>query len=154
MLAELAAANAAFSVLKQTVSHGKDLMSAGKAISQLVAAEEDLRAKGAKKKNSFWRKIGKDSDTSDIEEFMALEQIKQKRDELESAMKLYGRAGLHSDWVRFQVQARKRRQEEAEERKRKKQQIIEMFLITLLCGILGAAAIWGMWLVTMAVRAS
>lgn len=154
MLAELAAANAAFSVIKQTVSHGKDLMSAGKAISQLVAAEEDLRAKGAKKKNSFWRKIGKESDTSDIEEFMALEQIKQKRDELESAMKLYGRAGLHSDWVRFQVQARKRRQEEAEERKRKKQQMIELFLITLLCGVLGAAGIWAIWVVTMAMRAS
>ena len=50
MLAELAAANAAFSIIKQTVSHGKDLMSAGKAISQLVAAEEDLRAKGTKRK--------------------------------------------------------------------------------------------------------
>ena len=53
MLAELAAANAAFAVIKQTVSHGKDLMSAGKAISKLVDAEEDLRARGNKKKNSF-----------------------------------------------------------------------------------------------------
>ena len=50
MLAELAAANAAFAVIKQTVSHGKDLMSAGKAISKLVDAEEDLRARGNKKK--------------------------------------------------------------------------------------------------------
>ena len=30
-----------------------------------------------------------------------------------------GRPGLHSDWVRYQVEARKRRQQEAEDKKRK-----------------------------------
>jgi len=152
MLAELAAANAAFAIIKQTVANGKDLMSAGKAISQLVSAEEDLRSRANKKKNSFWSKVGKQSDLSDIEEFMALEEIKQKRAELEQAMIYYGRAGLHSDWVKFQVDARKRRLEEEKERKRKKQQMIEVFLITVLCGVLGAAALWVAWLVTMAVR--
>ncbi|MEL0013958.1 MAG: hypothetical protein VW715_02035 [Rhodospirillales bacterium] len=152
MLAELAAANAAFAVIKQTVSHGKDLMSAGKAISKLVDAEEDLRARGNKKKNSFWGKIGKQADVSDIEEFMALEQIKQKRAELESAMKLYGRAGLHSDWVRFQVEARKRRQQEAEERKRKKQQMVEVFLVTVLCAVIGLGLIWLLWMISLGMR--
>lgn len=152
MLAELAAANAAFAVIKQTITNGKDLMSAGKAISQLVSAEEDLRNKANKKKNSFWSKVGKESDLSDIEEFMALEEIKQKRAELEQAMIYYGRAGLHSDWVKFQVDARKRRQEEAIERKRKKQQMIEVFLITLICAICGLGLIWFLWFISMAVR--
>lgn len=152
MLAELAAANAAFAVIKQTIANGKDLMSAGKAISQLVSAEEDLRSRANKKKNSFWSKVGKESDLSDIEEFMALEEIKQKRAELEQAMIYYGRAGLHSDWVKFQVDARKRRQEEAIERQRKKQQMIEIFLITLICAICGLGLIWFLWFISMAVR--
>lgn len=152
MLAELAAANAAFAVIKQTIANGKDLMSAGKAISQLVSAEEDLRNRANKKKNSFWSKVGKESDLSDIEEFMALEEIKQKRAELEQAMIYYGRAGLHSDWVKFQVDARKRRQEEAIERKRKKQQMIEIFLVTLICAVAGLGLIWFLWFISMAVR--
>ena len=152
MLAELAAANAAFAVIKQTIANGRDLMSAGKAISQLVSAEEDLRSRANKKKNSFWSKVGKESDLSDIEEFMALEEIKQKRAELEQAMLYYGRAGLHSDWVKFQVDARKRRQEEEKERKRKKQQMIEVFLITLICAVAGLGFLWFIWFISMAVR--
>ena len=50
MLAELAAANAAFQILKQTVQNGRDIMSAGKSIASIVDAEEKLRTKGAKKK--------------------------------------------------------------------------------------------------------
>jgi len=83
---------------------------------------------------------------------MALEQIKQKRAELESAMKLYGRAGLHSDWVRFQVEARKRRQQEAEERKRKKQQMVEIFLVTVLCAVIGLGLIWLLWMISLGMR--
>lgn len=52
MLAELAAANAAFGILKQTIANGKELMSAGKAISDLINAEEDLR-KRVKEKNAL-----------------------------------------------------------------------------------------------------
>ena len=43
MLAELAAANAAFSVLKQCVSNGKELVSAGNAIAEFVGAKETLQ---------------------------------------------------------------------------------------------------------------
>ena len=125
MLAELAAANAAFSVIKQTLANGRELASAGKAIAQFVNAEDEVtEAWQQKRKLILWRKVG-GSAGDDLEEFMALEQLRTKKAELESAMKLYGRAGLHGDWVRFQVEARKRRQKEAEEMKRKRQQIIE-----------------------------
>ena len=43
MLAELAVANAAFSVIKQTVMNGKDIASAASAIAQFVGAKEDLQ---------------------------------------------------------------------------------------------------------------
>ena len=147
MLAELAAANAAFKILKQTVQNGRDLMSAGKAIGSLVEAEDKLRNRGLKKKNSFWFKVG-GKEGSDLEEFMALEEIKQKKVELESAMRLYGRPGLYDDWVRFQVQARKDRANADERRKENVQRLLEVIAISAFCilglGILGVVVYLGM----------
>ena len=151
MLAEIAAANAAFAVLKQTVMNGRDLMSAGKAISSLVNAEEELRNRGNKKKNSFWRKVG-GNEGSDLEEFMALEELKQKRAELESMMRLYGRGGLYNDWVRFQVEARKRRQREIEEAKQKREKAIEWTIVIGLILLGGAIAAYFFWMLYLAVN--
>lgn len=150
-MAEIAAANAAFAVLKQTVMNGRDLMSAGKAISSLVNAEEELRNRGNKKKNSFWRKVG-GNEGSDLEEFMALEELKQKRAELESMMRLYGRGGLYNDWVRFQVEARKRRQREIEEAKKKREKAIEWTIIIGLILLGGAIAAYFFWMLYLAVN--
>jgi hypothetical protein len=90
MLAELAAASAAYSTIKTAISQGRELFDVGKQISDFVYAEEDLRAKAeAKKKSPINRVLGKES--SDFEEFMALEKIKQQKDQLQSMMRLYGR---------------------------------------------------------------
>jgi hypothetical protein len=151
MLAELAAANAAFSIIKQTLANGKELASAGKAIAQFVNAEEELQSRGNRKKNSFWRKVG-GSAGDDLEEFMALEEVRNKKKELEQAMIYYGRPGLHGDWVRFQAEARKRRQDEAVERKRKREQTLEIILITGLCVLAGSIVLYFLWLLTIAVR--
>lgn len=150
-MAEIAAANAAFAVLKQTVMNGRDLMSAGKAISSLINAEEELRNRGNKKKNSFWRKVG-GNEGSDLEEFMALEELKQKRAELESMMRLYGRGGLYDDWVRFQVEARKRRQREIEEAKQKREKAVEWAIIIGLILLGSAIAAYFLWMLYLAVN--
>lgn len=152
MLAELAAANAAFAIIKKTIANGQDLVRAGKAISTFVNAEENLKKRGDSKKNSFWRNIGKQADVSDIEEFMALEELKQKRQELEQAMIYYGRAGLHGDWVQFQKDARIRRQKEAKERKRKRQQLIETLTIAGLAICFGALVIYFAFFFLLAMR--
>ena len=49
MLAELAAANAAFAVIKTAVQNGRDIASAGSAIAQFVGAKETLQRKSQKK---------------------------------------------------------------------------------------------------------
>ena len=49
MLAELAAANAAFSVIKSAVQNGKEIAGAGKAIANFVGAKEQLQRKAQKK---------------------------------------------------------------------------------------------------------
>ena len=131
MLAELAAANAAFQVIKQAVSNGKDIAAAGSAIAKFVGAKQDLERKSLKKGGG-----------SDLEEFMALEQIREQEEQLKQIMIYAGRPGLWGDWQRFQAKARIARREAEEARRRKNKQIIEWTIIIafgfLFLGILGS----------------
>ena len=131
MLAELAAANAAFAVIKTAVQNGKDIAAAGSAIASFVGAKEDLQRKASKKGGG-----------SDLEEFMALEQIREQEEQLKQIMIYAGRPGLWGDWQRFQAKARIARREAEEARKRKNKQIIEWTIIIafgfLILGILGS----------------
>jgi hypothetical protein len=43
MLAELAAANAAFAVIKQAIANGKEIAAAGNAVAEFVGAKEKLQ---------------------------------------------------------------------------------------------------------------
>ena len=121
MLAELAAANAAFSVIKQAVQHGGDIAKAGSAIAKFVGAKEDLQKKASRKGGG-----------SDLEEFMALEQIREQEEQLKQIMIYAGRPGLWHDWQRFQAKARIARREAEQERRRKLKHHFEVFLIALL----------------------
>lgn len=110
MIAELAAFNAGFSVVKQFIANGRDLSDAMGAIGQMVGAKEDLKRRGEKRKKSVLSVLGGKTE-NDFEEFMALEKIREIEKELESMMKLYGRPGMWDDWQRFLGQARKQRRE-------------------------------------------
>jgi len=149
LIAELAAFNAGFAVVKQFVANGRDLGDAMGAIGQMVGAKEELQKRGEKKKKSVLSVLGGKTE-NDFEEFMALEKIKQIEKELESMMKLYGRAGLWNDWMRYQAEARKRRRQQAlEERQRKEQmwEYIGWFLAAtiVLAGFVGMF-LWLKWL--------
>ena len=102
MLAELAAANAAFGVIKSFISNGKDLASCGKQISDFVFAKDQIEKKASKKRSQG---LG----GADLEEFMALEKIKEQEKQLKEIMIYAGRPGLWQDWQRFQAEARKSR---------------------------------------------
>lgn len=121
MLAELAAANAAFSVIKTAVMNGKEIASAGKAIANFVGAKEELQRKATKKGGG-----------SDLEEFMALEQLREKEKQLKEIMIYAGRPGLWNDWQRFQAKARIARREAEQERIKKRKHHFEVALITFL----------------------
>ena len=99
MLAELAAANAAFAIIKQCVQNGSDIAKAGKAIGDFVSAKDELTRSGNKKRA---RGIG----GNDLEEFMALEQIKQKEQQLKELMIYAGRPGMWRDYQKFCEEAR------------------------------------------------
>ena len=130
MLAELAAANAAFSVLKQAVSNGRDLSSCAKQIGSIVTGEEVLRQKLDRKTKSPWYKLA-GNQTNDFEEFMALEKIKSQKAELESAIKIYGRGGMWDDWQKFLAESRKSRRMAELKRKEFIDNIIHYTLVTI-----------------------
>ena len=143
MLAELAIINGAISTIKTTIAHGHDLSKAAKSIAKFVTAEEDIRERANAKKNSVFSKLlGKDS--NDFEEFMYLEEIEQKKEELREVLQLYGRPGVYNDWIKFQSEARKKRQEAKEEQKLALERLVRNIMISLLVivvvgGLLGVA---------------
>jgi hypothetical protein len=152
VLAELAAVNAAFSVVKQFVANGRELSDCFQQISTITNAKEDLKNRHQKKKNSVWSSLSGQTD-DDIEEFMALEKIKQAEYELESMIKIYGRAGLWEDWIRFQAEARKRRIKEKDDIRKaaiKRNEYFSYFIgaIVFVVGIYALFA-WVMYLVSM-----
>jgi len=118
MLAELAAANAAFGIIKNFVSNGKELSGCAKQISDFVFSKEQIE-KNLKKKKA--KGVG----GGDLEEFMALEQIREKEEELKKIMIYLGRPGLWQDWQQFQAEARKSRRYAEKMAEKRKQELIE-----------------------------
>ena len=137
MLAELAAANAAFAVIKQAVTNSGDLARAGTAIAKFVGAKEDLEKKVAGKNKSS---VG----GSDLQAFLALEQVKEAEYELKKIMIYICRPRLWSDWQAFQAKCRTERREAEKRARRRKQLILEIFVgaiaVFLMVGVAGTVA--------------
>lgn len=115
MIAELAAANVAFGVIKETIANGKELYEAGQALADYFG----LKAEIQKKAHEHGYK-------SDLEAFMATEQLKEYEEALKQMMIWQGRAGLWTDWLDYQKKMKDSREaaekaEKAKKAKRKKQ---------------------------------
>lgn len=134
MLEALALANGAYAIIKQTIENGREISSAGSAIAKFVSAEDQLQQDLHKRKNSMWTAFLGKTD-NDLEEFMALEEIRRKKETLREFMQLYGRPGLYQDYLAYCTEARKKRKEAALARKKKQQQLQELILKIVL-GIL------------------
>jgi len=139
MLEMLMVANSAFAVIKQTLENGKEISSAGAAIAKFVGAEDKLQQDLHRKKNSIWTNFLGKTD-NDLEEFMALEQIRVKQEKLREYMQLYGRANLYKDYIQFCADARVARKEariKAEKRKQQiKDTILKVILVILITALL------------------
>ena len=136
-------ANSAFAVIKQTIENGRELSSAGAAIAKFVGAEEQLKKDLDKKKNSIWTNfLGKED--NDLEEFMALEEIRVKNEQLREFMQLYGRANLYNDYISYCADARKARKEariKAEQQREKIKDIALKVVLAILVSALLAGVV-------------
>jgi len=131
MLLELAAANAAFAVIKETIANGGDIMSAGQHIFKFFDSKSEISKKAS-------------GSGSDSEAFFALEQIKQHEIQLKELMIYQGRGGLWDEWLAFQVEARKNREAVARAillKKRKRIQAIKGVLTGIAVFLLGVTGI-------------
>jgi hypothetical protein len=148
MLAEIAAANAAFAVIKGALANGKELH-------QLGSRVFDYFDNKAKIQESVTKKGG----GSDLEEFMALERLRQQEEELRERMVYAGRPGMWGDWQKFQAQAARKRSEDAEaaarEKKRRAErlaQLTEYIALGMASVILAGLIIYGIVLYMLHLR--
>jgi len=105
ILESIAAANAAYSVIRTALSNGKETASLMGSIGKFLSAEEDIKsAVERKKKNPLTAITG--GEEGDWEEFQALEDIRSKRAELESWCRLYAPSGTWDRWVSYEARER------------------------------------------------
>ena len=143
-MVELAAANAAFAVIKEAVQNSGDLMNAGQAIFQYFDSKSAIQKKYEDK--------AKKSRTNDIEEFFALEQLKKQEVELREMMQWQGRAGMWTDWLEFQKQAKAKRDEARKAELRaaaaRKAKIWLALMWAAIVSLLGVLMTIGLWVVS------
>ena len=124
MLAELAAANAAYDVIKQTLQNGQEIYEAAEAMAQYFGLKQEIQ-----------RKAHEHGYKSDLEAFMAHEQLKQQEEELKQLMIYQGRAGMWTDWLEYQAQMARSRKEAEQEailaQQKRKQVLIDGSIIAL-----------------------
>jgi hypothetical protein len=113
MIAELAAANAAFAVIKATIANGGELVSAGRKVVEYFDSKAKIQERATMKAGG--RPL---EGRSDIEEFMALEQLRQQEEHLRESMVYAGRPGMWDDWIKFQAEAARGRREAKESARR------------------------------------
>jgi hypothetical protein len=127
VLLELAAANAAFAVIKETLQNGGEIMSAGRAVVDWFNAKNSLQEKVQDKPPD---------QRSDLEEFFALEELNRQQQELKELFIYQGRPGLWDDWLAFQVKARQDREAKAAaetkarlQKKKKRDELLQNILL-------------------------
>jgi len=137
MLAELAACNAAFSVVKKFVQNGRSIADCARQIGIIAESKDKLQKKVQKKRTGFMGSLRPQLAT-DLEEFMALESIKEAEAELKQLMIYTGRAGLWDSWLMFQKEARVNRREAEKEAERHREELMVKVSIGIgVCVFLG-----------------
>jgi hypothetical protein len=141
ILESIAAANAAYSVIRQALGNGKETAGLIGAVGKFLSAEEEVKEAVQKKKNSPFAAIAGGAE-GDWEEFQALEEIRRKRAELESYVRLYCEPDTWNRWQQWQLEARKQRQaakRAAHEAHQKKMEILG-YIVAGVLAFAGAAA--------------
>lgn len=148
MIAEIAAANAAFAVIKAALANGKELHQLGSRVFDYFDNKAKIQEKATQKGGG-----------SDLEEFMALEQLKQQEEELRERMVYAGRPGMWDDWVKFQAAAARKRREAKEAeirrialRKKKMSQLVEYAAIGIATLILAVLMTYGIVIYMLYIR--
>ena len=135
MLAEIAAANAAFSVIKQALSNGKEIFEVGEEATKYF----DNKSAVAKKSNAHGNK-------EELAAFMELQKLRKQEEWLREHMIYAGDPGIWDAWLQFQSDAKRAREKAIREEKQRKAKQMDFILlwIKVVAGIavLVPALVW------------
>tara|TARA_Y100000589_G_C27037311_1_gene581619 strand:+ start:193 stop:642 length:450 start_codon:yes stop_codon:yes gene_type:complete len=123
MLVELAAFTAAAKTVAKAIQAGRELSSVATSIGKMAESKDALQTRLSKKKNSTFS-----TTETEFEEFMALEEIRQREEDLLKLMVYQGRVGLKDDFIKFQVENRRQRKEAEIAAKKAQQERNELIL--------------------------
>jgi len=141
ILETIAAANAAYSVIKQCLENGREVNGLVGHVGKFLSAEDELKEAVKRKKNSPITAItgGQEGDWA---EFQALEDIREKRRELESFCRLYAKPGTWDRWQQYQAEARKARKAAQKQKQKEREELVEviMYCFAGLVAIFGIVA--------------
>ena len=129
MLAELAAANAAYGVIKEALANGGEIYQLGQKLVGYFDASAEIEKKA------------QESGKGDMEAFMAKEQLRAQEEELKQLFIYQGRPGLWTDWLTFKRDAKLAREREArllrEKARKRKETFLNWFYgISIVVGVL------------------
>ena len=128
MIAEIAAANAAFQVIKGALTNGRELYD---------VAEQ--ATKYFDNKSAIAKKANRTGGSTELQCFMQLEKIKEQEEWLRDHMIYAGRADMYSDWLKFQSDCKKKRERDERIRKQKRAANLAVLWSALLWGTGGLA---------------
>lgn len=138
MIAEIAAANAAFAVIKAAINNGKEISALGSKLIDYFDNKAKIQEQATKKGGG-----------SDLAEFMALEQLRLQEEQLKEHMIYAGRPGMWTDWIKFQAQAARRRREAKEAARRaaliRKAKLLATAMWSLIIMLLGVLVTMIAW---------
>ena len=142
VLETIMAANAAYGVIRKCLENGREVKDMVGHVGKFLNAESDLKdAVERKKKNPITAITG--GEEGDWEEFQALENIKEKRRELESWCRLYGPPGTWDRWISWEAEARKARRAAQKQKEKEREEMMEaiMYTVSGLLALGGAGAL-------------
>lgn len=123
MIAEIAAANAAFALIKTALSNGKELYDVAEATTSYFD-----------NKSAIAKKAKRGGKREELECFMQLEKIKDEEIWLKEYMIYAGRADMWPDWLQYQAECKHARERTEKLRIQKRAATIAMVWSALLWG--------------------
>ena len=138
ILETIAVANASFAVIKKALENSREVKDIVGHVGKFLTAEDQLKEQVKKKKaNPLTAITG--GEEGDWECFQQLEEIKRKRQELESWCRLYGPPGTWDRWKQYQQEARVARRAREKQQEKERQEMIEA--VSMGAGVLIAVAV-------------
>ena len=125
MLAEIAAANAAFATIKMALKNGRELYDCANSCADYFT-----------NKSSIARRSKRNGNKTQFQAFMELEKLKKQEEWIREWMIYAGRPGLYDDWLKFQSECKRQRAAELNKRSAERAEN-NQFVATLMKWTLG-----------------